>query len=536
MTTVFLSPDPINGTQFIPGTAIPAAGAKLFSYIAGSSTKQDTFVDNTGVGKWSNPIILDSGGNLGGSGEVWIPAGVSVKFVLAPFNDTDPPVSPYWTRDNMSGMNDTTLTSTEWIAGPAPTFISTTSFSLVGDQTLIFTVNRRVKTTNTGGTVYSTIVSSVFGVLTTVTVLNDSGVLDVGLSAVFYGLINPSKPSILLSSGAAGISTNLAIGALALASDTTGNQNVAIGQRALTANSTGSFNTAVGVNALQFNTVGQLNTAIGITALQNNTGNSPSGNNNTAVGAACLTSNTGGDNNTAAGYAALNAANSDDNTAFGTNALRRLVAPGKRNTTVGSEAGGGAGSFNAVVAMGYYAASVNVADNTTALGTFALQINTSGASNTGVGAGAAKVNTIGNNITAVGVNAAASTINASDITAIGQQALLLSTGGANTAVGSNAGSNVVTGGNLTLLGANAQPSSSTVNNEITLGDGGIANFRVPGVAFAVSSNVIVMGGINTAVGASTATLTNSPHSGNPTVWPRIVLNGTTFCFPCFLTT
>lgn len=196
MTTVFLSPDPINGTQFIPGTAVPAAGAKLFSYIAGSSTKQDTFVDNTGVGKWSNPIILDSGGNLGGSGEVWIPAGVSVKFVLASFNDTDPPVSPYWTRDNMSGMNDTTLTSTEWIAGPAPTFISATSFTLVGDQTGTFTSGRRIKSTNTAGTRYGTITTSGFTSLTTVTIANDSGTLDSGLSAVWYGILSVNHDSI----------------------------------------------------------------------------------------------------------------------------------------------------------------------------------------------------------------------------------------------------------------------------------------------------------------------------------------------------
>jgi hypothetical protein len=57
-------------------------------------------------------------------------------------------------------------------------------FTLVGDQTTTFTVGRRLKTTNSGGTVYSTITASVFAAVTTVTVVNDSSSLDAGLSAV----------------------------------------------------------------------------------------------------------------------------------------------------------------------------------------------------------------------------------------------------------------------------------------------------------------------------------------------------------------
>ena len=196
-TSVFLAPAPVNVTQLIPGGNVPASGAKLFGYLAGTSTKQAMYVDNTGTTQWSNPIILDSGGNLTGSKEVWIAAGIPMKFVLAPSIDTDPPLSPYWSVDNLSGINDLTQTDSEWIGGPAPTFISATQFSLVGDQTLVFTVNRRVKSTNTAGTIYSTIsVSSFGGGITTITVVNDSGILDAGLSAVFYGLIPPTSNSL----------------------------------------------------------------------------------------------------------------------------------------------------------------------------------------------------------------------------------------------------------------------------------------------------------------------------------------------------
>lgn len=199
MTSAFLAPDPIQGTKFIPGGNTPAAGGKLFCYAAGSTTKQAMYTTNAGSVQWSNPIVLDSGGNLGSSNEVWIPAGAPAKFVLAPSNDTDPPTSPYWEMDNISGINDTTggvpgSSADEWVAGPTPTFVSSTQFTLGGDQTALFTVGRRVRATVTAGTVYGTITASVFGALTTVTI--QGAVLDSGLSAIFYGLLDPANTSI----------------------------------------------------------------------------------------------------------------------------------------------------------------------------------------------------------------------------------------------------------------------------------------------------------------------------------------------------
>ena len=87
----------------------------------------------------------------------------------------------------------------EWqLLSATPSFISATSFSVPGDQTATLTKARRLKTTNTGGTVYSTIITATFAVgITTVTVVNDSGVLDAGISVVNYGMlasVNPSQP------------------------------------------------------------------------------------------------------------------------------------------------------------------------------------------------------------------------------------------------------------------------------------------------------------------------------------------------------
>ena len=182
--------------QFELSSGVPAIGGQLFFYAAGSvNTKQTTYTDSTGSVANTNPIILNSLGNPTNT-EIWFTSGLAYKVVYAPVGDTDPPSSPIWTIDNLRGINDTTVSISEWIAGPTPTYIGATSFSLVGDQTSTFMIGRRVKTTNSGGTVYGTITNSAYTTLTTVTVVNDSGVIDSGLSAVSYGLLSATNQSI----------------------------------------------------------------------------------------------------------------------------------------------------------------------------------------------------------------------------------------------------------------------------------------------------------------------------------------------------
>src|SRR5262245_45039805 len=139
MPTCFLAPDPIQSTQFIPGGNFPANGCQLFFYQNLTTTKLTVYKDPAGAVAWPNPIVLDSGGNLPSGGEVWIPSGQTVTVVFAPSNDSDPPVSPYWTKDDLAGINDVSASSgLEWLLGPTPTFIGATSFSVAGDQTSTF--------------------------------------------------------------------------------------------------------------------------------------------------------------------------------------------------------------------------------------------------------------------------------------------------------------------------------------------------------------------------------------------------------------
>lgn len=194
---VRLSPLFNNDSAQIDANGAPRSGAKLFTYLAGTSTKITTYKTSSGSGGAShaNPIPLDANGLP--PAPIWLTESSTYKFVLAPPGDTDPPASAILTIDNITPINDITATAaTEWTSGPAPTYVSATSFTCTGDQTTTLHVGRRIKTTNTGGTRHSTITRSVLGALTTITVETDSGSLDSGLSALSYSLSSADNTSV----------------------------------------------------------------------------------------------------------------------------------------------------------------------------------------------------------------------------------------------------------------------------------------------------------------------------------------------------
>ena len=95
--TVVVSPDAKQ--RFFDATGIPLSGGKLFTYAAGSTTKQNTYTDSTGATPNANPIILDSAGYA----NVWLDQTLIYKYTLSPATDTDPPTNPIWTIDNVNG-------------------------------------------------------------------------------------------------------------------------------------------------------------------------------------------------------------------------------------------------------------------------------------------------------------------------------------------------------------------------------------------------------------------------------------------------
>lgn len=110
-----------------------------------------------------------------------------------------------------------------WIDhGHTPTFGSTTTFTVPGDQTSIYAVGTRLKITD-ASTLYATVTNSAFSSVTTVTVTLDSGDLSASISKVETSAITDKNiPQDLLKSGDIG-STVQAYDADTLKSDETKN-------------------------------------------------------------------------------------------------------------------------------------------------------------------------------------------------------------------------------------------------------------------------------------------------------------------------
>lgn len=188
----YLSPVFGAGAQLFNNQGVVLSGGKIYTYLAGTTTPQATWTDSTQLVANANPIILDSAGRL--SNEMWLQGSSTYKFIL---QDSSSNVLGTW--DNVAGLNDITssVTVSEWSAtNLTPSYISTTSFSVPGNNTATFAVNRRLKIAVAAGTIYGYVVSSTFSTVTTVVVQTDSIVLDSGISSVSVGLLNSTNPTV----------------------------------------------------------------------------------------------------------------------------------------------------------------------------------------------------------------------------------------------------------------------------------------------------------------------------------------------------
>ena len=189
---------PFGNQQFFDSNGNLAVGFKLFTYLAGTSTKEQVAKDVAGAAFHTNPIVLNAFGLP--ASPIFIDSQKFYKFVYAPPTDTDPPVSPVYTADYVAVTPFPALTIDQWVAGTVPTFISGTQFSVAGDQAATYAVGRRVKLTNSSpaSTAYGTITVVSFGAgVTTVTVEFDSGSsINASLSAVAYGLLQGQQGSV----------------------------------------------------------------------------------------------------------------------------------------------------------------------------------------------------------------------------------------------------------------------------------------------------------------------------------------------------
>jgi hypothetical protein len=164
--------------RFEDSNGDPLAGGTLEFYESGSSTPKTAYGDSSESTSFTTKT-LDSRGEA----VVYFGSG-NYKLVVK-----DSGGSTIKTLDPVIGAI-TSVTQDQWVAsGDTPTYVSATSFTVPGDKTADYHTNRAFKATVTAGTVYGHYTGSSYSAPnTTVTVKNDSGQLDSGLSAVWHGL------------------------------------------------------------------------------------------------------------------------------------------------------------------------------------------------------------------------------------------------------------------------------------------------------------------------------------------------------------
>jgi hypothetical protein len=322
--------------------------------------------------------------------------------------------------------------------------------------------------------------------------------------------------------GAGAVSTNTAVGASALAANTTGANNTGLGNSALISNTTGNRNSSVGRSALGSATTGSDNSALGYFALQSTS----TGANNTAVGVSALQENTTASYNTASGYQA------GYNNTTGTQNFFGGSFAGYNNTT---------GSNNTALGYNAYAVSGTAATgtNNTAIGHSALNQNTTASNSVAVGYQAGYTNTTGAYNTFIGNQSGytSNTGNAQGNTCVGSSSgYSLTTGYFNTFIGAANGSGylVTTGINNTIIGSFDGNSDGldirTASNYVVLSDG-LGNRQITmkeGQTLALDSAVPNAGtGITFPATQSASSNANTLDDYEEGTWTPTVSGGTT---------
>lgn len=183
--SLFISPY----VQLFDDDGDPLAGGSIEFYDAGTLNPKTVYADSGMVTSLGATITLDSAGRA----KIWLDGYyyTIVKDSLGNVISTEDNVSTAYSPAAASA-----LTMSEWQEqDDVLTYVGATQFSVPGDQTLVYTIGRRIKATVTAGTIYGTITNVAAAgapTVTTVTVLWDlSYALDAGLSVVWTGIISP---------------------------------------------------------------------------------------------------------------------------------------------------------------------------------------------------------------------------------------------------------------------------------------------------------------------------------------------------------
>ncbi len=529
-----LSPTPIQ--KFFDNNGRPLVNGRVFTYVAGTSTPIDTYVDSVGTLN-SNPIVLDFRGEC----SLWIDALRAYKFILAPPGTDDPPTNPIWTVDNITAApvpsdnasNDSG--SVNNVALSIPQISAPVAFTRV-----VF----KAANTNTGATTLQ-----INGGSTHAITWQNTGPLSGGeiiangiYQAIFDGvqwqLEGPTLGTLQMrnaqESGAgvtpsnySPIPQNPVPKRYGAAGDGVTNDTTAIARTAsanrngLAMIDGGGFTYSVSSVLPASPTPAGFNFYNGRITCPQTVSDTLDGYSVTVFGYGAAVSNTFIPEQFPAGGGIFYAAGNHV-VAIGRDALS-LNTTGRRMTAVGSKALGSntTGAYNTAVAshalqdnttgeentaVGVQALQKNTtASHNSAFGVSALLVNTTGADNTAVGHRSMAASITGDHNVAVGVQALLGANGASDNIAVGYQAMSAAvTGNFNVGVGSAALGAITSGTNCTAVGRRALAANTASENTAVGADAAVANTSGANLV-AVGRNALAANTTaanNTAVGHS----------------------------------
>lgn len=161
-------------------SGLPLALGKVYTYETGTSIPKTTYTSETQSTPNSNPVILDA------RGEADIYINGTYKIVVTDENDV--------TIHTVDPITDPSNIGNEWVNSTSASYVSPIKFSVSGNLTSIFEVDRRVMVYD-GAYEYATIIDAIYsGAITTVTL--DSSVVGVGLSSVSTSIVGPESVGV----------------------------------------------------------------------------------------------------------------------------------------------------------------------------------------------------------------------------------------------------------------------------------------------------------------------------------------------------
>lgn len=181
-----------NVQQFQDNNGNALAGGRIFAYEAGSfSVLQATYTDQSGAVPNPNPIVLDASGRLPGTTAIWLEPNTLYNLVLTAPDGT----TVLKSFDDVSGVLVSSggggpVSTTVWVE-QAATYLSPTSFLVVGNFTAEYALGNRVRVLQAGPVfVYGTVSAVSFsGGNTTVTITTATTTLNASMTRADFSVL-----------------------------------------------------------------------------------------------------------------------------------------------------------------------------------------------------------------------------------------------------------------------------------------------------------------------------------------------------------